>query len=300
MAIKEEQLTSVDGYELDLLISEATSPKAVIQMVHGMEEHKERYVPFMEYLSKNGYTCVISDLRGHGKNAPILSHISNKRGDKLLIQDQIKINSYIKSNYKGLPIYLFGHSMGTIISRVLIQEEGKRFAKVALSGYVNPNPIAPIGLGLVKCLTFFKGAKAKSKLMDNMTTGSFNKGLENPRTKLDWLSYNTTNVDTYIEDPLCGVPFTLGSYYSLMKLLVRMGKYKAYKAENKDCPIYLISGQDDPCTGLDKGRENSKALLVKAGYNNIEVKTLENMRHEILNEDKKEEVYASLLEFFNK
>ena len=275
MAIKEEQLTSVDGYELDLLISEAKSPKAVIQMVHGMEEHKERYVPFMEYLSKNGYTCVISDLRGHGKNAPILSHISNKRGDKLLIQDQIKINSYIKSNYKGLPIYLFGHSMGTIISRVLIQEEGKRFAKVALSGYVNPNPIAPIGVGLVKCLTIFKGPKAKSKLMDNMTTGSFN-------------------------NPLCGVPFTLGSYYTLMKLLARMGKYKAYKAENKDCPIYLISGQDDPCTGLDKGREDSKALLVKAGYNNIEVKTLENMRHEILNEDKKEEVYASLLEFFNK
>ncbi len=300
MSLREEKIKSVDGYQLSLLICEAQSPKAVIQMIHGMEEHKERYIPFMEYLAKNGYTSIISDLRGHGKDAPILSHISNKKGDKLLIFDQMEINRFIKENYKDVPVYLFGHSMGTIISRVLIQLHGDEFTKLALSGYVNPNPVAGVGVGLVRSITAVKGPKKNSKLMDNMSVGSFNKKIENPRTELDWLSYNEENVDKYIEDPLCGVPFTLGSYYALMKLLSRMANVRAYRKVEKEFPILLISGKDDPCTGAEKGRQASKKLLKKAGYANIEVVTLENMRHEILNEKDNATVYKTILEFFDK
>ena len=300
MAKTEVTLKSVDGYELSLAVFEAKTPKAVIQFVHGMEEYKERYDEFAEYLSKAGYTCVTSDLRGHGKSAPILSHIANKYGDRLIIDDQKEIRKYIKKNFKGLPVYLFGHSMGTIISRVLLQSEGHAYDIVALSGYVNPNPVAGIGCVLTKCISAFKGPKGHSKLLTTMTIGPFNKAIENPRTDLDWLSYNEENVDKYIADPLCGVEFTIGSYYALMKLLSRMGKAKAYANVNENLPILLISGQDDPCTGLDKGREASKSLLEKVGYKNIEVITLEKMRHEILNEKDKEKVYKDILEFYSK
>ena len=300
MSKSELTLKSVDGYELSLAVFEAKEPKAVIQFIHGMEEYKERYDAFAEYLSKEGFTCVTSDLRGHGKNAPILSHISNKRGDELIIQDQKEIRKYIARTYKDLPVYLFGHSMGTIISRVLLQTYGKKYDKVALSGYVNPNPVASIGCVLTKCISAFKGPKGHSKLLTTMTIGPFNKMIENPRTDLDWLSYNEENVDKYIADPLCGVEFTIGSYYTLMKLLSRMGKVKAYKKVEEKLPILLISGKDDPCTGLDKGREASKALFEKAGYQNIEVITLENMRHEILNEKENKKVYKAILDFYSK
>lgn len=300
MAKLELKLESVDKYELSLEIFEASSPKAVIQFIHGMEEHKERYEAFAEYLSKAGFTCVLSDLRGHGKDAPILSHISNKLGDELLIEDQKAIRSYIKKNYKDLPVYLFGHSMGTIISRVLLQTEGKQYEKVALSGYVNPNSVAGIGAVLTKIITVFKGPKKHSKLITNMTMGPFKKAVDPRRTDLDWLSYNEENVDNYIKDPLCGVEFTLGSYYALMKLLSRMSKVKAYKKAKAETPILLISGVDDPCTGFDKGREASKTTLEKAGYTNIQVETLEAMRHEILNEKENQQVYKLILDFFTK
>lgn len=293
-------LKSVDGYELSLAVYEASKPKAVIQFIHGMEEYKERYDKFAEFLAEEGFTCVLSDLRGHGKNAPLLSHISNKYGDRLIIEDQNTIRKYIKKTYKDLPVYLFAHSMGTIISRVLLQSEDKKYEKVALSGYVNPNPVASIGAVLTKFITVFKGPKAHSKLITNMTMGPFKKAVDPRRTDLDWLSYNEKNVDKYIADPLCGVEFTLGSYYALMKLLARMGKIKAYKEVNEKLPFLLISGQDDPCTGFDKGREASKALLEKAGYKNIEVITLDKMRHEILNEEDNKKVYNHLLDFFKK
>lgn len=300
MSKNELTLKSVDGYELSLAVYEAKSPKAVIQFVHGMEEYKERYDAFAEYLSSKGFTCVTSDLRGHGKNAPILSHISNKRGDKLIIEDQKVIRKYISKTYKDLPLYLFGHSMGTIISRVLIQSEGKNYSKIALSGYVNPNPVAGIGKALTKCITCFKGPKGHSKFINGLAVGAFNKSIENPRTPLDWLSYNEENVDKYIADPLCGVEFTLGSFYALMALLAKMGKAKKYQAVDETTPILLVSGKDDPCTGFDKGREASKTLLEKAGYKNIDVITYENMRHEILNEKDNKKVYEDLYNFFAK
>lgn len=300
MSKKELTLKSVDGYELSLAIYEPKTPKAIIQFIHGMEEYKERYQPFAEYLADNGYICVTSDLRGHGKSAPILSHISNKRGDKLLIEDQKVIRNYIKETYKDFPVYLFGHSMGTIIARVLIQSEGDKYSKIALSGYVNPNPVAGMGKVLTKCATVFKGPKGHSKFITGLCVGAFNKTIENPRTPLDWLSYNEENVDKYIADPLCGVEFTLGSYYALMALLSKMGKAKRYKKVREETTILLIGGKDDPCTGFDKGREASKALLEKVGYKEIEVVTLDDMRHEILNEKENQKVYVNLYRFFDK
>ncbi len=300
MAKSELTLKSVDGYELSLAVFEAKNPKAIIQFIHGMEEYKERYDAFAEYLCSKGYTCVTSDLRGHGKSAPLLSHISNKKGDKLIISDQREIRKYIKKTYKDLPLYLFGHSMGTIISRVLMQTDGSKYAKVALSGYVNPNPIAGIGKVLTKCVKLFKGSKGHSKLINGLAVGAFNKTIENPKTPLDWLSYNEENVDKYIADPLCGVEFTLGSFDALMCLLSKMGKARKYKAVKEDTPILLIAGKDDSCTGFDKGRASSKALLEKVGYKNVEAVTLDNMRHEILNEKENQKVYEELLKFFEK
>ena len=301
MAKREEILKSVDGYELSLAIYEAKNPKAIIQFIHGMEEHKERYEPFAEYLCSHGYTCVLSDLRGHGANAPILSHIANKHGDKLLIEDQKNVRRYIKRTYdRDIPLYLFGHSMGPIISRVLMQQNGNRYAKIGFSGYVYPNKIAGMGKILIKLIMIFKGPKGHSKLISNMVVNNFNKPIENPRTPLDWLSYNEENVDKYIADPLCGVEFTLGSYYALMSLLAKMCKARKYKTVDPKTPILLAAGKDDPCTGFEKGRAASKALLEKVGYKNIEVVTFDNMRHEILNEKDNQKVYKTFLDFYDK
>ena len=289
-----------DGYELSARLFESESPKAVIKFIHGMEEHKERYDAFASFLQSNGYTVLTSDMRGHGENAPILCHIADKDGHKLLIEDEQVMIEFLKEKYPNQPLYLFGHSMGTIIARKLLQTNSKDFVKTALSGYPNPQGVAGVGAALSSLIALFKGKKGYSKLLTNMVTGSFNKSIENPRTNLDWLSYNEENVDRYISDPLSGVEFTIASYNALFHLVADINKPKLYKDVNEEMPIYLISGVDDPCAGGEKGRADSLDRLSKAGFKNIEVKTLDNMRHEILNETNKEEVYKLILDFFNK
>ena len=292
-------LDAAEGYKLSLAVFPVEKPKAVLQMVHGMQEHKERYYSFIEYLNKNGYAVVISDMRGHGEDAPNLGHIADKKGEKILIEDQNRIYNYIKENFKDVPVYLFGHSMGSIISRVLLQESSANYKKVILSGYVAPNPASPVAVllgNIVKCF----GAKKYSKLLANLALGPYSKAVKDRKTELDWLSANEENVQNYINDPLCGFPFTNGSFSALFHLLNAMGKAKKYVNVNKELPFLLAGGEDDPCTAGEKGRANSKKVLEKAGFVNFEVATFKGMRHEILNELDKEQVYKTMLEFLNK
>lgn len=300
MKYEEIIIPSADGYSLSARIFNCENPKAVIKCIHGMEEHQDRYVPFADFLAKNGYVVVTSDMRGHGVNAPTLSHIADKKGDKLLMEDEDAIRQYISEHFPKLPKYLFGHSMGTIIARRVLQEHSKDYDKVVLSGYPNPQGVASLGIGVSAIIGLFKKRSGKSKMLDGMVTGPFAKAVENRKTDLDWLSYNEENVTKYIEDPLCGVPFTIGSYNALFHLISDIHNPKKYKNVKENLPMYLISGMDDPCTGGEKGRELSISILQKAGFNNLEVKTLEGMRHEILNETNKKEVYQLILDFLNK
>lgn len=293
-------LNSVDGYKLSLAIFTAANPKAVVQIVHGMQEHKERYYQFAEFLKQNGYSVVVSDLRGHGENAPILGHIADKKGEKLLLDDQKCIHDYIKENNKDLPIYLFGHSMGSIISRVILQNRSKDYDKVILSGYVCPNPASGVAVFLGNVWRTFTGKKRTSKFLASLALGPYAKAVKNSKTFLDWLSYSEENVQKYFADPLCGFKFTNGSFSSLFHLLNWMGKAKKYQNINEKLPILLAGGVDDPCTGGEKGRNNSKKLLEKVGLNNISVITYPEMRHEILNETNNQIVYQDMLDFLNK
>ena len=300
MSFEEIIVPSRDLYSLSVRIYEAKKPKAAILCIHGMEEHQARYERFATFLQENGYTVLTSDMRGHGKSAPKLSHIADKNGHQLLIEDEQVLIEYMRHRFENVPLMLFGHSMGTIIARKLLQTNSEDFTKVVLSGYPNPQGVASVGVFLTNFIALFKGKKGYSNLVNNMVLGGFSKAVANAKTPLDWLSYNEDNVNAYAKDPLCGEEFTLGSFNALFHLVSDINKPSQYKNVNKELPFYLISGQDDPCTGGEKGRKDSLDRLQKAGFKNIEVKTLDHMRHEILNEEKKDDVYKLILDFLDK
>lgn len=300
MSYRIQTLASRDGYELSLRFYEADAPKAVVKFIHGMEEYQDRYESFAEYLREAGYTVVTADLRGHGKNAPVLSHIADKEGHLRLLEDEEVILDEIHGRWPGMPVILFGHSMGTIIARAFLQKHSEEFHKVVLSGYPNPNGAAGAGIVLTEMIAAVKGGKGYSKMVDGMVLGPFAKAVPNAVTPQDWLSVNRENVQRYIADPLCGVRFTLGSYNALFHLIRMMDSPENYEEVRKDLPILLISGKEDPCTGGEKGRGDSENRLRRAGFRNLEIVTLDGMRHEILNENGREDVYLRILDFIEK
>lgn len=297
MSYQETTLKSRDGYGLSLRIYETENHKAVVKFIHGMEEYQDRYRAFAEYLQAAGYTAVTADLRGHGPDAPVLSHIADRDGHLRLLEDEEAILEEIRRRWSGTPVILFAHSMGTIIARVFLQKHSADFEKVILSGYPNPNGAAGAGIRLTEMIRSFKGAKGYSKLVDGMVLGPFSKAVQGAKTPVDWLSVDEANVRRYIDDPLCGARFTLGSYNALFQLIRLMDRPEKYENVRKDLPILMISGADDPCTGGEKGRADSVDRLRRAGFREPEVITIEGMRHEILNEGRREDVYRTILEF---
>ncbi len=292
--------TNVDEIELSLAIFEVENPKAIIQVVHGMCEHKERFERLAITLCNNGYSVVLSDLRGHGKSVSKdkkYGFFGKKNGHINLVNDQLLITNYIKSRYPANRIYIFAHSMGTIITRNYLQKHDNLIDKVVLSGAPCYQKGARIGVLVSSILSKFKNKP--SKFLANITTGPFNKIIKNPSSDNDWISYNMDNVDAYNNNPLCGFYFTPSGYNTLYKLIIRMTKTDLYKVANQGLKIHFIAGVDDPCIGKEKGFNNSINTLKKVGYKNITSFLYENMRHEILNEKDNEFVYSDIVSFFD-
>ena len=294
--MKNITLKAIDNYELSLAVYEAKNAKGYVQIIHGMQEHKERYEYFANKLLENGYTVVVSDTRGHGYNAPILGYTAEKNGNKLILEDQKLITEYIKNTYQIDKVILFGHSMGSIVARNLLQTETNNYSCVVLSGYPNYQSAVKLGLLIAKAIRKIKGGKYYSKLLTNLSVGSFNKKIKNPKTKVDWLSVNEDNVEEYINDPYSGHKFLTSSFIDLFQLMVNMNKVSNYK-NVKSIPLLLLRGMEDPCTGGNKGSFNSIKTLSKAGLRNITELKYENMRHEILNEKDKDLVIKDILNF---
>ena len=137
---------------------------------------------------------------------------------------------------------------------------------------------------LTDVIWLVKVQKYHSKLVQMASTGSFNKAIQNPKTKLDWLSVNEENVATYLDDPYCGHGFSVSAYHDLFSLVSNMENVALYKHVDKNLPILMLRGKEDPSTGFDKGAKQSVATLRTAGFARIKTIEYDNMRHEILNE----------------
>lgn len=257
------------------------------------------YENFIKILNDNGFSVISSDLRGHGINCKNLGFFKEKDGYKELLSDQRLITQYIKEEFKNIPVYIFAHSFGTIISRVLLQNDSKEYQKVVLSGYPNYQVGAYLGIIVSNSIKMIRGPKYKSKLLSSLSIDSFNKSIENPKTDCDWVCRNEEIVKKYIEDPYCGIGFTCSAFNDLYHLVIMMHKAKLYNNINKDMKLLLLRGLEDPCTGFDRGAKDSFEILEKAGFKDIKCITYQKMRHEILAEKDNDKVYKDVIEFFS-
>lgn len=276
--------------------------KGVVQFAHGMAEHKERYFGFMEYLAEAGYATIINDHRGHGSSvlSPDDLGYFYDETTTYITKDVHQLTEYIKERIPGVPVYLFGHSMGSIVAREYLKHYDKDVDKVVLCGAPGSNPVAGVAKFLIKMQTKKHGNRYRSPLMYNLSVGGYAKAVPGAETECDWLSVNKENVAAYIKDPLCGFKFTLNGYKNLIGLLAAIFDNYGWKLANKNIPIHFIAGSADPVIGKESQWLASQNFLLKLGYNNVTGKLYEGLRHEILLEDSKEEVYKDVVEFLEK
>ena len=97
--------------------------RAVLQIAHGVAEHIYRYAPFMEFLADNGFVVVANDHLGHGKtaeNEQELCFFAEKDGWNDVVSDMDQLHKLTAAKYPDVPYFLFGHSMGSFLTRTYI------------------------------------------------------------------------------------------------------------------------------------------------------------------------------------
>jgi alpha-beta hydrolase superfamily lysophospholipase len=283
-------------------VSEVT-PRAIVQIAHGMAEHIERYHVFANELVSHNIFVYGNDHRGHGKtgtHANSIGYFAKEDGFEKVVNDLYTLTTIIEKDYPNIPIFLLGHSMGSFLSRRYIQLHGDRIAGVILSGTGgDPGLLGKIGRMIAKREMKKKGARMPSQLMNKLTFGSYNKGFTPNRTEFDWLSRDVAEVDKYIDDPLCGGVFTAGFFNDLLEGIEIINNPSNLSTIPLNLPIYFISGSKDPVGGNTKGVLKTYQSFINAGLTDVKYKFYDEARHEILNEINKDEVAAEIIQWIN-
>lgn len=305
--VEKKLKSKCDGLRLAVTVTipdEGTIIKGIFQISHGMAEHRKRYLPFMKFLSDNGYICIIHDHRGHGDSVKAdedLGYFYDKTG-KYIVEDLYQVTKYIKSEYPDLPVYLFGHSMGSLIVRCYLKQYDDQIDKLIVCGSPSNNKLAGVGIGVSKIIQVFRGEKHRSKLMQKLTFASYSKKFKNEKKNKEcWISSEEENQNKYKKDEKCGYIFTLNGFQNLYKLVKATYSEKDWEKKNLDLPIFFIAGDKDPVLGnLNKWIDSYEFLQNRVGYKNISHKLYKDKRHELLNEDIKEKVYFDILNWIEK
>lgn len=293
--MKELKLKSFDGLVLQCYAwDEVKKPKGVVQIIHGMKEHANRYTLFAKKLNEFGYIVFGHDLRGHGKTAQDVSKLGVSEGDIFneCVHDAINVSEFIKNTYLNLPIYVFAHSFGSFVGQKYIQVCDIP-EKIVLCGTAFGGDVL---YKLARIVAFFTGLKGKhvpAKMIENMSFKNYEKNFENG----NWLTRDNSIFEAYGKDEFCGTVFPASFYKSMFKNLSKLNK--GIKDISENLKIMLIVGDQDKVSNNGKG---VRKLFYKYKDNkkHVKIKTYKDARHELINETNKEEVIQDIVDFFNK
>lgn len=277
----------------------------VVQLVHGMTEHMDRYDEFARFLTEQGWLVVGHDHLGHGysvRNERCRGYFCKSKPSDVLVADIHQVTSITKGGYPDLPYFIFGHSMGSYLLRkyLTIYSADVDGAIICGTGSV-PDTACYAGMALCGLIATFRGWHYRSSLIQKLSFGGPYKKFctDGSDPENSWLSKNTENILQFYEDPLCKFSFTLNGFYGLFSTVSYNNQEKYIKQIRADLPMFLISGSDDPVGDAGLGVKRVYQRYKKAGLKDVTMKLYEGDRHELVNELDRETVYADVWEWIN-
>lgn len=287
--MEKRYIKSFDGETLCVRQWFADSPKANVLLLHGISEHGGRYARFAEYLNGLGYNVWADDHRAHGETASKIGVTDSRDVFSDIVSDQIFWAEELKK--EGLPLVVFGHSFGSFVAQKLFTVLPASAYILCGSSYMKTAEVAA-GKFVAACTCAFCGGEKEARLIEKMSFGNYGKPFGGGSF---WLSKNADNVAEYESDEMCGKPFCAAFYRSMFRNIYRLYG-KDMGAANRNTPLFIIGGADDPVGKSGKGITRLYDEYKKRGFS-AKLKLYPGLRHEILNEKEYFEVYADIAEF---
>lgn len=281
----------------------AEEPQAILQIVHGMAEHIQRYSEFAQYLATNGILVIGHDQLGHGNSAKTIEYgyFAEKDGDQHLLNDIHTVRMNFQKRYPKLPYFILGHSMGSYLVRWYLSEFGAGLAGAILMGTgQQPQAMVKVGMMIAQHREKKYGGFSHSVLLDRLIVDQLNRPFSNGETNKDWLTSDVEQVQKYLNDEKSGFYFTVNGYLNLLKIIAKIQESQTIEKTSKNVPLLFVSGADDPVGNAGKGVAQVIQRFEKSGLKKLTKLMYENCRHEILNEQNKQIVYGDILHWIQR
>jgi alpha-beta hydrolase superfamily lysophospholipase len=264
-----------------------------VVIAHGMAEVIERYDDFAAFLNDQGYVVYGLNQRGHGPNTTVYGYLGDDGWEKLK-EDYRHLVEHAKNEYTDLPLFAFGHSMGSFVVRYFLRDYNYLVQGVILSGTGSfSKPILKLGALLSAADVKKHGDKHASAFIDKIVFGKNNKKIKAPITEFDWLSRDGVQVKKYIDNPHCG-NIHPSSFFKQFFTGLEQIIYNPQAVNFKEnCPMFMLSGDADPVGNYGKGVKKAMQYYKENGFI-VKIKLYASGRHEMLNEVNREEVFHDI------
>lgn len=272
-------------------------PKAILQISHGMCEFIERYEDFAGFLCDNGFIVCGNDHLGHGNSISSeedLGYFGEENGYEYLVTDLYKTMTIVRKSYPNLPYFMLGHSMGSFVARMFLTQYGKELTGAVICGTSGGNPFAGMGIRMAKSIARKKGGHFRSKKLDSMAFQGYNKRIDKPQSRFDWLTTDPQIVSDYEQNPKNNFIFTAAGFKDLFTLVKLVSAKEWADKVPKNLPLFLIAGEEDPVGEYGKGVRKVCRRLIEADVQDIALHLYPGGRHEIINESNRKDVYIDI------
>ena len=276
------------------------SPRAVIQLSHGMCEYVQRYDAWARRFCAAGFIFCGNDHLGHGHTAPEegkLGFTATRNGADYLVKDLHTMSALMKNAYPNLPLVLYGHSMGSFAARAYLARYGSDLAAAVISGTAGAGQPAGLARKLAHAVAAAKGDNHRSSFLTSLAFGSYNKRFREEQDVNSWLTRDKSVREAYAADPFCTFVFTAAGYDTLFSLLQSVSRKDWAQKVPKTLPVMILSGDMDPVGNYGKGVKQVADRLTAAGCERVTLKLYPGGRHEMHNETNRDEVFADILAF---
>ena len=295
------KLAAPSGAELHLYFREpGNRPRAVVQINHGLAEHAARYGRFADHLARQGIATFAHDHRGHGHtkapDAPAGIFATGGDGAAKVVADVLAVHDHIAGRWPGVPVILFGHSMGGLIALNTLFSASHRVAGAAIwNANFSAGLLGRIGQGLLAWERFRLGSDVPSRIVPKLTFQAWAKQMPNPRTPFDWLSRDPAEVDAYVADPLCGWDASVSMWQDVFRMIFAGADDTNLARIRRDLPINIVGGEKDPATDGGKATRHLADRMRAMEFSKLASRVYADTRHESLNEVNRDAVMADFV-----
>lgn len=285
----EISLKSSDLVYLSCSLYEVNNPKAVVQIIPGIKEHKSRYKDFIFLLNSWGYSVFISDTRGHGRSVSGNYPLGYIDDYQKLVSDQRILYTYLINRFPNQKIYIIGEDIGVDIALNFIQNVDVSISKLVLISPFRHDKSIDVRLTSAKLMLKLQNAKKSNPLIQN-ALGDLH---------IEKLVKDSNERNTMLNDNLCNFNYSNMAIANFLLLNKGSQAVNKYQNSNKDLPIQILFGANDELTGGREGIKGLISLLNRSGYKRIGNLEYMNMMHSILFETNKKYVYNDIINFLN-